>query len=436
MGHGCRSLVARKAQNDPAFFDTITLWLKDEVVGGAKLSKVINERHENVKYLPGVALPPTVVAETDLVKAAHEATLVLIAVPQQFIHRGLFANIQAGCAPNCRYLSLVKGLSFSEHMTSDVYDGVSVDLVPTLVSLHIRRETSGASVSVLMGANLASEVAKDKFCEATLGVSEAETGHIWFRLLNGPNFRVNVVSDVEGVEVCGGLKNVVAMAAGFCDGMKHGGNTKAAVVRIGLEEIRRFGKHVFSAQEATFFESCGVGDVLTSCYSASARHRLCAEAFASTHAGRSWAEIEADLLDGQSLADLAALQNLITYLRCKGVASSKYPLFSLVHGIAFEGKSPSEITQLRDRHAWRSKTKSKYPHFAPLSQVVVLLVIAAAAFVALLSYDGSAWRDVGTWQTAGSQMIPGRFLTFGSAPEMKAATTTPKRGRQRGRGKA
>jgi len=428
------------AQKDPAFFSTVALWLKEEAVethGGAKLSSVINEHHENPKYLSGVTLPPNVVAEPNLAKAAHEATLVLIAVPQQFIHRGLFTDIQAGCAPNCRYLSLVKGLSFSEHMTSDEFNAVTVELVPTLVSLQIRRETNGASVSVLMGANVAIEVANDQFCEATLGVSDSVTGELWFRLLNRPNFRVNVVTDVEGVEVCGGLKNVVAIAAGFCDGLKHGGNTKAAVVRIGLEELRRFGKHVFNAQEGTFFESCGIGDVLTSCYGATGRHRLCAEAFVSTHAGRPWAEIESELLGGQSLADLDALQSLITYLRCKGVASSKFPLFSLVHGIAFEGRSPSEITQLRDRHAWRSKTKSKYPRFAPLSELLILILVllAAVALATVLPYgEGgliprifgeSVWRDQGVWQATGGQMLSsaGRLLRLGTPvlEEAKAA---------------
>uniref|UniRef100_A0A7S2HCX9 Glycerol-3-phosphate dehydrogenase [NAD(+)] n=1 Tax=Haptolina brevifila TaxID=156173 RepID=A0A7S2HCX9_9EUKA len=433
-GTAIARLVAQNAQKDPAFFETIMLYLKDETIeGGARLSQVINERHENVKYLPGVALPSNVVAEPDLVKAAHEATLVLIAIPQQFIHRGLFSNIVAGCAPNCRYLSLVKGLSFKEHMTSDEFDALTVDLVPTLVSLQIQRETNGASVSVLMGANVATEVANDEFCEATIGVSEMEAGKVWFRLLNRPNFRVNVVTDVEGVEVCGGLKNVVAMAAGFCDGLKLGGNAKAAIVRIGLEELRRFGKHVFNAQESTFFESCGVGDVLTSCYSTSGRHRLCAEAFASTHAGRSWADIEREKLGGQSLADLDALQNLITYLRCKGVASSKYPLFSLVHSIAFEGRPASEITMLRDRHAWRVKTKSKYPRFAPLGELLILVAVVAAALVVLIPREAIVRPVLGSWQAAGSQIAAASTSRFSAlfAPAAEAPLQ-PMKGKGKG----
>ena len=325
--------VALKAAEEPRYYSgRVTLWLRDEKVEGKyaslMLSAIMNETHVNVKYLPGINLPHNLVVEPDLAKAAHEATLVIFAVPQQFIHRALFVKILSGCSPNVRFLSLVKGLSFKTLMNTetDPVTQVSSDvtqLVPTLVSQQIRTETHGASTSVLMGANIASQVARDEFCEATIGISDAEDGEVWFRLLNRPHFRVNVVMDVEGVELCGGLRFIVALGAGFCDGAKLGSNSKAAVVRIGLEELRRFGTYVFSAKDATFFESCGVGDLMTSSYSPNGRNRRCAEAFVTTHKGQSWEAIEAKLLDGQALGDLNVLRDLIAYLRSKGVASTK-----------------------------------------------------------------------------------------------------------------
>ncbi len=76
-------------------------------------------------------------------------------------------------------------------------------------------------VSVLMGANIANEVAQDKFCETTIGTSNPKDGDIFKQLFDTPTFRVSVVQDVAGVELCGALKNVVAIAAGLVDGLKY-----------------------------------------------------------------------------------------------------------------------------------------------------------------------------------------------------------------------
>merc|ERR1711920_908276 len=104
--------------------------------------------------------------------------------------------------------------------------------------------------------------------------------------------------DIAGVELCGALKNVVALGAGFCDGLGYGGNTKAALIRIGLQEMKAFIRYFYpDVKDATFLESCGVADLITTCYGG--RNRKCAEAFAKT--GKSWDVIEKELLNGQKL---------------------------------------------------------------------------------------------------------------------------------------
>ena len=92
--------------------------------------------------------------------------------------------------------------------------------------------------------------------------------------------RVSVVSDTQIVEICGALKNIVACAAGFCDGLKCGDNTKAATIRLGLKEMMKYGEHFYpGGNPATYFESCGVADLITTCYGG--RNRKVSEAFVS-----------------------------------------------------------------------------------------------------------------------------------------------------------
>jgi glycerol-3-phosphate dehydrogenase (NAD+) len=142
-----RIAATNARRHGSSFVERVVLWVHDEKLGPSEeelLSASINRTHCNAKYLPEASLPENVVAEPDLAKAAHQANLVIFAVPQQFIHTGLFAKILAGCAPNTRVLSLVKGLSFDEGP-------------PKLVSSQIRDEMQ-LDVSVLMGANVAAEV--------------------------------------------------------------------------------------------------------------------------------------------------------------------------------------------------------------------------------------------------------------------------------------
>lgn len=158
-----------------------------------------------------------------------------------------------------------------------------------------------------MGANIANEVADEKFCETTIGkklfskrisvyicLSSSDNtvsntgarneanGLLFKEMLQTPNFRITVVPESDTVEMCGALKNIVAVGAGFCDGLGFGDNTKAAVIRLGLMEMVAFAKMFCKGQvsSTTFLESCGVADLITTCYGG--RNRKVAEAFVKT----------------------------------------------------------------------------------------------------------------------------------------------------------
>jgi glycerol-3-phosphate dehydrogenase (NAD+) len=105
---------------------------------------------------------------------------------------------------NAKVISLVKGL--------DTAGGLS------LFSAVIEK-VLGKEVSVLMGANVADEVARGKFCETTIASRDPRHGEIFKLLFENSSFRVEVIDDVVGTELCGALKNIVAVAAGFSDGL-------------------------------------------------------------------------------------------------------------------------------------------------------------------------------------------------------------------------
>jgi glycerol-3-phosphate dehydrogenase (NAD+) len=121
------------------------------------------------------------------------------------------------------------------------------------------------------------------------------------------------------------LQNIVACAAGFTDGLGLGDNTKAAVIRIGLKEMIRFCKTFYAEglQITTFFESCGIADLVTTCYGG--RNRRVSEAFVKT--GKSLEELEKELLNGQKLQGYQTCNEVVTMLKTNGQEDSKSYMF-------------------------------------------------------------------------------------------------------------
>jgi len=204
-------------------------------------------------------------------------------------------------------------------------------------------------MSVLMGANVANEVAKGDFAEATIGCTNLETGAKWCQLFNTADFKVSAVEDVAGAELCGALKNVVALGAGFSDGLGFGGNTKAAIIRIGLKEMQKFCEVFYgdrNIKNDTFLESCGVADLVTTCFGG--RNRKCAEIFAkNVIAGtkKEWATIEAEELNGQKLQGTGTSEDVMTALKKAGV-EAQFPLFCAIFKIAFEGAPVPSLIEI------------------------------------------------------------------------------------------
>jgi len=335
---GCAiaKIIAKNAERHSEFDTTVKMWMFEETVEHKgikrKLSETFNETHENIKYLPGVQLPSNVMAEPDLKKASDGADILVWVLPHQFVPRTV--SSMGPIKPGAMSVSLIKG-------------GLELEGGKLGLCSDLLRKLLGHSVSVLMGANVANEVAADQFCEATLGCREVENQPTLCKLFDCQTFRVQAVDDIAGVELCGALKNVVALGAGFCDGLDLGGNTKAAIIRIGLMEMMEF-INVFypEAKSSTFLESCGIADLITTCFGG--RNRKCAEAFVRGKGAKPWTEIEKELLGGQKLQGTLTAQEIWPVMKQNDLCG-RLPLITTIYEIAFEGKAPESVVQLPEK---------------------------------------------------------------------------------------
>ncbi|KIM32384.1 hypothetical protein M408DRAFT_326972 [Serendipita vermifera MAFF 305830] len=337
-GSAIASIAAKNTLRHSKQFDPeVIMWIFEEDYEGKPLSQVINETHENPRYLPGIHLGDNVIAQPNMEEALKDATALIFVLPHQFL-RGVLKQLKGKVNENARAVSLIKGVDVQGHM---------IKTFPALIS-----EELGISCSSLSGANIANEVAQEKFSESTLGVPAPEgftddVNHLpdamlWKPLFDTKTFRINVVPDVEGVGLCGALKNIVAVAAGFVDGLDWGSNAKAAIMRIGMNEVKDFCLEYFpTTQAATFLEeSCGIADIITS--SLGGRNRQVAEAMVKR--GKTFHELEPEMLKGQKLQGPQTALDVHEFLLTKGTKRPNgYPLFEAVWKICYEDAKPETL---------------------------------------------------------------------------------------------
>jgi len=324
-------MVSLNARTKPLFKDRVDMWVFEEEFEGGKLTDKMNELKENPKYLPGVKYGDNVKANPSLEDTVRDADLLIICAPHQFVHR-ICKQMQLIVKPTALAISLVKGM----HVGSDG---------PQLISSMIRRMLH-IETSVLMGANIASEVGPGGLCEGTIGAHDLEQGRLFKNLFDTDFFNVSVVNDVEGAELAGTLKNIVALASGFADGCSMGNNAKATILREGLSEMRKFAKGMYpTVRDDTFYESCGVADLIATCYGG--RNYKVAEVYARGGGSKSFDDLEKELLAGQKLQGVLTSNEVQVVLKSRGWEKD-YPLFTTVNAIIRKLFAPKDIARFRE----------------------------------------------------------------------------------------
>lgn len=236
------SLVAERSD--------VTLWARRP-----DLAEAINAG-ENPDYLPGVELPP-IRATSDLAEALGGAQAVLLAVPSH----GFRAVLEAAppIPSDVPILSLTKGIEQGSGMRM------------TEVVRDVLPDHRGAAIGVLSGPNLAKEIVAGEPAATVVALRDLELAEILQRAIMTRRFRVYTNNDVIGAEICGALKNVMAIAAGMITGMRFGLNTSAMFVTRALAEMARLGMRLGS-NPLTFGGLAGLGDLVATSMSPLSRN--------------------------------------------------------------------------------------------------------------------------------------------------------------------
>lgn len=290
----------------------VTIWGHD----GDYLA-TMRRSDRNERYLPGIELPNAWRLEADLTAALSGAECVVVAVPSK-----AFREVTTGLREfSGMIVSVTKGI---EHQTGLTMCGILAETAPN------------AKLAALSGPSLALEVARGIPTAIVSASTEADVASRVQSLFHGPTFRVYTSTDLIGVELGGALKNIIAIAAGVCDGLGFGDNSKASLVTRGIVEMRRLGL-ACGAQAETFAGLSGMGDLMVTCFSKLSRNRGFGERVGR---GEKPADVLASMTSvaegcptARSARDLARKMNLST------------PIIDEVYAMLYEDKNIRQAVQ-------------------------------------------------------------------------------------------
>lgn len=288
------------------------------------------QNRENQRLLPGAKIPESVKLTADDANAFEGCTLVLSAVPTQYM-RDVWSRLKRYLPRGTGIVSVAKGV---ENRTLLRPLQIIADVIsPGVVCPSI--------LAALSGPNIAAELARYLPATAVVACENEDFARRVQITFSTQWFRVYTNSDVIGVELAGAMKNVIALAAGVLDGLAAGNNAKAALVTRGLVEITRLGV-AMGAKEETFQGLAGLGDLITTCVSPEGRNRRVGEQIGK---GRNLKEI---LNDMESVAEgVPTTQSVMMLAERFGV---EMPITQAVHSVLFEGKDAiSALTDLMTR---------------------------------------------------------------------------------------
>jgi len=251
VGAGSWGTALAKLLADKGFF--VDLWVFEPEVK----EQIENDR-ENKVFLPGFDLPENLVPHNDLETVVKDKDLVLVVVPSHCM-RNVSMEMKSFISPDTIVVTASKGIENTTHQTMTDILSENIDFIPK------------GNFAVLSGPSFAKEVAAKVPTVVAAASINRRVGEYVQKVFSCPSFRVYVNDDPIGTQIGGAMKNVLAIAAGICDGMNMGLNPRAALITRGLTEMNRLGTRM-GADPLTLSGLAGVGDLLLTCTGALSRN--------------------------------------------------------------------------------------------------------------------------------------------------------------------
>jgi glycerol-3-phosphate dehydrogenase (NAD(P)+) len=310
----------------------VRLWAHE-----AEVVESISRRRTNDTFLPGHLIPEAVAVSSELERVVEGAEILVSVMPSQHC-RALFERMRPLLPPEILVISATKGLE----------EG-SLLRMSEVIRLVLKRES--AAIGALSGPSFAQEVARGDPTAITIASQDADLLRTVQQEFGDPRFRVYTNSDVVGVELGGALKNIIAIAAGICDGLGLGHNSVAALITRGLAEMTRL-VVACGGRADTMAGLAGLGDLVLTCTGGLSRNR----------------SVGAELGRGKKLPDIISnmhgmvAEGVFTTTAAVGLAHARgveMPITQQMYAILHEGKSPREaIEHLMSRSG---KSESAFP---------------------------------------------------------------------------
>lgn len=295
---------------------------------------------ENADYLPGISLPDNLRITADLAGALSDAEVILLACPSHAL-RDTCRRIKAVNPPHVNFvLSLIKGLEIGTHKRPSE---IIAELLPEAVVGALTGPTNAEEVAGRQPAAMVLACAHPEAAAALLEVQAA---------LSSPMLRVYTSDDLLGAELGGCLKNIYAIAAGFCDGLKLGDNARAALLTRALTEMVRVGV-ALGAQPETFYGLSGFGDLVATCHGEWSRNRQFGERIGAGARAADLISNRKTVVEGYKTTQ--AFEELC---RQRGLEA---PILHEVYAILFEDKAPASALQSLMNRGLKSETVTPFP---------------------------------------------------------------------------